>query len=227
MIRLACGLLAAILLAGCGAGETAGTASVWVTRDRGAEVLLVRKVPAGLTAMQALRRVAKVETRYGGRYVQAINGMEGSLSARRDWFYFVNGYEGDRSAAEYRLHPGDIEWWDYRSWARSGDQRVPVVVGAFPEPFLHGYAGKRREAVVVGTRGAGVRALAKRLQARIVENRSEASEDANVLLLEGAGPTRFSAEEGNSPGDRVVFRFAGDWRELLRGAFRFRYEVDS
>jgi hypothetical protein len=224
--RLACGLAAALLV-GCGAGETGGTASVWVTRDRGAKVLLVRKVPAGLTAMQALRRVAKVETRYGGRFVQAINGMEGSLSARRDWFYFVNGYEGDRSAAEYRLHPGDIEWWDYRSWERSSDQRVPVVVGAFPEPFLHGYGGKRREAVVVGGRGKGVQALAKRLQARVVEKRAEAPEDANVLLLEGAGATRFSAEEGSSPGDRVVFRFAGNWRELLRGAFRFRYEVGS
>jgi hypothetical protein len=217
----------AALLAGCGAGETSGTASVWVTRDRGAKVLLVKKVPAGLTGMQALRRVAEVETRYGGRFVQAINGLEGSVSARRDWFYFVNGYEGDRSAAEYRLHPGDVEWWDYRSWAGGGAQHIPVVVGAFPEPFLHGYGGKRRPAVVMGLKGPAVRALATRLRARVLRPGATAPGDANVLVIAGRGRTRFAAEGGTSPGDRVVFTFAGDWRELLRGAFRFRYEVGA
>ena len=92
--------------------------------------------------MRALASEADVETRYGGRYVQAVNGIEGSLSAQRDWFWFVNGYEGDRSAASYRLHDGDVAWLDYRAWQREGEARV--VVGAFPEPFLHGYAGKTR-----------------------------------------------------------------------------------
>src|SRR5262249_23549767 len=130
-------VVAAVALAGCG-GATAqrGHATLWVTRDRGSHVLLVRQVPAGLTAMQALDRVADIETRYGGRYVQGIDGVDGSLSAQRDWFYFVNGIEADRSAAEYRLHDGDVEWWDYRSWARR--MRQPVVVGAFPAPFSHG-----------------------------------------------------------------------------------------
>jgi uncharacterized protein DUF4430 len=223
--RIALLFAGAALLTGCGAGETSGTASVWVTRDRGAKVLLVDTVPAGLTAMQALRRVAEVKTRYGGRFVQAINGLEGSLSARRDWFYFVNGYEGDRSAAEYRLHDGDIEWWDYRSWASRSTQHVPVVVGAFPEPFLHGYGGKRRPAVVVGSKGQGVRALARRLRARVLPTGAAAPRDFNVLRIERSRTTRFDAEGGTSPGDRVVFTFAGDWRELLRGAFRFRYEV--
>lgn len=228
MTRVALFLLAGALLTGCGAGETAsGTASVWVTRDRGAKVLLVETVPAGLTAMQALRRVAEVKTRYGGRFVQAINGIEGSVSGRRDWFYFVNGYEGDRSAAEYRLHPGDVEWWDYRSWARGSGEHVPVVVGAFPEPFLHGYGGKRRPAVVVGARGRAVRTLAKRLRARMLKPGSRPPDDANVLVLAGSGTTRFAAEGGTSPGDRVVFTFAGDWRKLTRGAFRFRYEVGA
>src|SRR3989442_1778376 len=121
-------VLAAGVLAGCGGGEH-GKATLWVTRDRGAQVILDRHVPAGLTAMQALDRVADIKTRYGGRYVQAIDGIEGSLSGRRDWFYFINGYEADRSAAEYRLHAGDVEWWDYRSWR--GEMRRPVVVGAF------------------------------------------------------------------------------------------------
>jgi hypothetical protein len=125
--------VAAALLAGCGAGgDGGGKAQVWITRDRGTHVLAVRTVPAGLTGMQALDRVAAIDTRYGGRFVESINGHRGSLRARRDWFYFVNGIEGDRSAAEYRLRDGDIEWWDLRSWKR--EMSVPVVVGAWPQP---------------------------------------------------------------------------------------------
>ena len=93
-------------------------------------------VPAGLTAMQALDRVADVKTRYGGRFVQAIGGAQGSLSARRDWFYFVNGIEGDRSAAEVRLRAGDVEWWDSAELGERPDEpagrgrRLPEAVPA-------------------------------------------------------------------------------------------------
>ncbi len=136
MRRSALVVLAAAALAGCGGADASrqGTATVWVTRDRGAQVLVQKTVPAGLTAMQALDRVADVETRYGGRFVQAVNGVEGNAGAQRDWFYFVNGVEADRGATEVRLHAGDVEWWDYRSW-HGGAISVPVVVGAFPKPF--------------------------------------------------------------------------------------------
>jgi hypothetical protein len=145
--RLAAALAAVALLAGCaGSASSNGEATIWLTRDRGRQVLLVRTVPAGLTAMQGLDRVADIETSYGGRYVQSIEGISGSAGGRRDWFYFVNGVEGDRGAAEYRLHAGDVEWWDYRSWARA--PRVPLVVGAFPEPFVHGYGGSSHPTAV-------------------------------------------------------------------------------
>jgi uncharacterized protein DUF4430 len=98
------GLVLALLLAACaGAGEEQGTATLWVTRDRGAEVLRETAVPAGQTVMRALDGEADVETRYGGRFVQAIDGLEGSLAEGRDWFFFVNGVAADRGAAEYRL----------------------------------------------------------------------------------------------------------------------------
>ena len=106
-------LLLVVLLAGCG-GSSDGTATLRVTRDRGQHVLLVARVPAELTAMQALEREAKVETSYGGRFVVTINGL--ASASRHDWFYFVNGVLGDRSAAEVRLHEGDQLWWDYRAW---------------------------------------------------------------------------------------------------------------
>ena len=71
--RLAALLLALGALAGCGeeaAGE--GKAHLWITRDRGSEVVLTATVPAGISAMDALRRRADVETRYGGRFVSSI-----------------------------------------------------------------------------------------------------------------------------------------------------------
>jgi hypothetical protein len=141
-------VVAAIACAGCSIGpEAKGSgASLTVTRDFGA-VEMARaskgKLPAGETAMRLLERRSKVETRYGGRFVNAIDGVRSATTGgqRRDWFYYVNGIEASVSAAEKRLHPGDSVWWDYRDWA--GAMRVPAVVGAFPEPFAHGSDGKR------------------------------------------------------------------------------------
>jgi hypothetical protein len=152
--RAAASLLALVLvLAACGGGDEAsvsysggGDPALWVTKDRGAEVLVDTAVPAGLSAIAALDRAADVDTRYGGRFVQSVNGVEGSLAGQRDWFYFLNGIEPDRGGAEVKLRPGDVLWWDYRDWSKEAQQ--PVVVGAFPEPFLHGWDGRRRPAEV-------------------------------------------------------------------------------
>jgi hypothetical protein len=111
---------------------------VWVTQDRGARVVFSGTVPAGLNAIQAVERKLKVTTRYGGRYVQSIDGVSGSLSSQHDWFFWVDGIEGDRSAADVRLHAGDVVWWDYRHWT-GATMSIPVVAGAWPQPFLsHG-----------------------------------------------------------------------------------------
>ena len=65
-------LLLALVAAGGGGAREHGTATLWVTRDRGAHVLYAGTVPAGLTAMQALDRKRDITTRYGGRFVQSI-----------------------------------------------------------------------------------------------------------------------------------------------------------
>ena len=210
-------LLVALALAGCGEERTgSGTASLWVTRDRGAEVIHTGTVPAGISALEAVDRELDVETRYGGRFVQAIEGVDGSLADQRDWFWYVNGLEGDTSAAEYRLRPGEILWWDYRSWATQ--MQVPVVVGAFPEPFLHGLDGDVPPAVVVG--GSPVAGkLARVIGGRVAPR---APPGANVLrIVPGRG---FSASRS---GDRVVFTVgAEDAPRLARnpGLARYRYE---
>ena len=192
-------------------------------------MILAQKVPAGLTAMQALDRSADIKTRYSGRYVQAINGIEGSIDARRDWFYFINGYEADRSAAEYRLHDGDVEWWDFRSWRTR--MREPVVIGAFPEPFVHGFGGSRLPARVVFLLEAQ-RPAAERL-AKLVGGRATkalnagSTENVNVLMLRPGKLPSFRASGGNAPGDPVVFTFSGDPELLLRNIpfGRFRYQA--
>jgi hypothetical protein len=223
-------LAAALAVAGCGgrAGGD-GEATLWVTRDQGGQVLVDARVDAGQTLLRALRSRADVETRYGGRFVQAIEGVEGSLGAQRDWFWYVNGVEGDRSAAEYRLRDGDVAWWDYRSWTDA--ERVPVVVGAFPEPFLHGFDGHVRAAAVRYAPGleADARRVARRIGATSVAPRGvPAAPDANVFVLARGAPRLVATERtaGSKAGAPVVFTFSGDVDALLtRGVARRRYSL--
>jgi Domain of unknown function (DUF4430) len=115
-------LLCVLALAACGGGGH-GSATLKVTRDHGRQVLLIARVPAGLTAMQALERKAHVRTSYGGRFVTSINGL--ASATQQDWFYFINGVAGDRGATEVRLHDGDFELWDYRRWSNPAEVQKP------------------------------------------------------------------------------------------------------
>jgi hypothetical protein len=223
-------LLAAVSFAGCGQ-RGKGKAQVWVTRDRGATVLDRGTVPVGLTALQGLDRIARIETGYGGAFVNEIDGVAGSRTRQRDWFFFVNGYEADRGAASYRLRAGDVEWWDYRSWR--GSERVPVVVGAFPEPFLHGYDGKRRAAAVRFRSGlrSEADALAKVVHARSVAAIGKPVASAANLLVVTAGRPGIVAQlrDGERAGDPVRFVVTGRAfaRALARdpGLVRHRYQA--
>ena len=141
-------LLVALLVAGCGLGpgaERDGGAELRVTRDFGQRALFsasTPKVREGETVMRFLRSRRNVETRYGGRFVQAIDGLAGAgAGGRSDWFYWVNGIEASVGAAERELSPGDVVQWDHRRWGAA--MRVPATVGAYPEPFDHGTEGKR------------------------------------------------------------------------------------
>ncbi|MEO5575132.1 MAG: DUF4430 domain-containing protein [Gaiellaceae bacterium] len=212
-------LVVLVLLAGCGgSGGEEGKATLWVTKDRGAELLLETEVDAGQTLMRALGSKVELETRYGGRYVQSIDGLAGSLDEQRDWFWFVNGFEGDRSASAYRLRDGDVAWLDYRGWEREGEARV--VVGAFPEPFLHGYAGGTRPAVVrfEGSRTRATR-LARRIDADSIEPLGTAvPEGANVLEVRSGRPLATAELLGETAGDPVRFVLGGEVEPTRRYA---------
>jgi Domain of unknown function (DUF4430) len=169
-----------------------------------------------------LRSEAEVDTTFGGRFVQSIEDVSGDLGAKQDWFYFVNGVEADRGAAEYRLRPGDVLWWDYRSWA--GDAiSEPVVVGAFPEPFLHGYDGRVRPVAVrfaaEDMRGTAL-GLANLIGARSVEALSvPAAPQANTLVVVDEAPT-FNAtlrSPDGAAGSPVAFTISfEDAKRLLK-----------
>jgi hypothetical protein len=140
----------AVALAGCGLGSGPGTSNVTltVTRDFGSHAvgaLTKSHVPGSETVMRMLERSFRVGTRYGGGFVESINGLTGT-SGQRDWFYYVNGIEATAGAAQTAVHRGDRIWWDLHDWAATDS--IPAVVGSFPEPFLHGIGGKRLPTVL-------------------------------------------------------------------------------
>jgi hypothetical protein len=141
-------VLGIVALTGCGlgAGAAPSAVQVLVTRDFGERTL--RSVPAPKvagqeTVMRLLMRNATVLTRYSGGFVQSIDGLSGGQERGRavDWFYYVNGVQASRGAAETAVHPGDRIWWDRHDWTAT--ESIPAVVGSFPEPFLNGLEGKR------------------------------------------------------------------------------------
>lgn len=201
-------LLLSILLAGCGLGageERKGDgAEVRVTRDFGRVTLGSAeraKVRQGDTVMRFLRSSFDVRTRYGGGFVQSIGKRAGGGAGDQvDWFYWVNGIEADVGAAEYDLSPGDRVQWDHRDW--SAAMRVPAIVGAYPEPFEHGYRGKR---------------LPVRLECG--DSSSKACETVKGRL-EGDGVPVSSSVIGTAYSDKIIRVIVAPWREarLARAA---------
>jgi uncharacterized protein DUF4430 len=148
-------------VAGCGFGSgpsSKGTATLIVTRDYGSKSLVKATdadPPESETVIRMLDREAQVTTRYGGGFVQSIDGLSGGeIGGRRyDWFFYVNGIESPVGSAEVRVRGGDRIWWDYRDWTDA--MRVPAVVGSWPEPFAQAAAGVDRAAVRIVCLGGG------------------------------------------------------------------------
>ena len=153
-----------------------------------------------------------------GRAAEARSPPPGSLRERLPW--------PTRGSAECRLRAGDVEWWDYRSWR--GPAGRSVVVGAFPEPLVHGYGGKRRPTVVLsGDRPLGTR-IARLVGGSVART---APADANVVAIvpERPGTNRFYAQL-RKPGAGSPVRFVLDPRFAARllskpRLARFRYSV--
>ena len=146
-------LLAALTAAGCGLGPGAdvGSVELTVTHEFGAEPVLEKQVEVkeSATVMRVLEGAAEITTRYGGGFVQSIDGVAEKTGGGRahDWFFFVDGVESPIGAAEYQLRGGERIWWDYRDWTAAS--YVPAVVGSFPAPLVGGYRGREHPVTLV------------------------------------------------------------------------------
>jgi Domain of unknown function (DUF4430) len=203
-------LIAALAAAGCGLGpgEDRGDVELTVTRDYGAESLLNRPVgdvTESDTVMRVLDRNAEITTRYGGGFVQSIDGLEADRSRGDsfDWFFYVNGIESPVGAADYELRGGERIWWDYREWSEA--MRVPAVVGSWPQPFVGGYEGKRRP-VIVDCQGRG-EACAE------VQNRLEAAGVA-MTTADGTNTSYMSTESAHRSTGGAIRVLVGPWARV-------------
>jgi hypothetical protein len=183
-------LLAAFAAAGCGLGPGAdvGGVELTVTREFGSAPVLERSVEASesSTVMRVLEGNAKISTREGGGFVQAIEGV---AEAHRggdpyDWFFYVDGVESPVGAADYALHGSERIWWDYRDWAAT--DHVPAVVGSWPAPFVSGYEGRSHPVAVECEGGGGACTMAREALRR--EGVAVASGSASGAIRVLVGP---------------------------------------
>lgn len=114
------------------AGQAPPPVTVRVTSDFSSAPLAHATVSAaGRTAMDALRECAGVETRLGGGFVTAINGVK--AGGGREWFYYINGRLADAGAGSRKMNPGDHLWWDIHAW--EGAAPITALIGCYPLPF--------------------------------------------------------------------------------------------
>jgi hypothetical protein len=217
--------LCVLAAAGCGLGpgKDEGDVDLTITRDYGGTVMLHKStsIHESDTALRVLDRSADITTRYGGGFVQSIDGLSGAQNGGRtsDWFFYVNGIESPVGAAEFDLSGGDRIWWDYRDWTAA--MRVPAVVGSWPEPFVHGFRGANYAAEVecegaappCGEVGDRLRAAGAK-----APDTGGSSETVDVVV----GPWNFVRRDpagrllSQGPGSSGVFaRFVGTRRPLL------------
>jgi hypothetical protein len=198
-VRRALTVVVCIAFAGCGFGEGEerdGGADLRVTRDFGHEQLAARAVDTireDETVMRLLQSHHDVETRFGGNFVDEIDGLRGAGS--RDWIYYVNGIWADHGAAERELEPGDVVQWDNHDW--SAAQRIPAIVGAYPEPFRSGSGGER---------------LPTRLECADTE--SQVCGDVKEELNRAGARVSTTQVGASAGGDELLRVLVGRWEEI-------------
>jgi hypothetical protein len=219
---------AALAVAGCGLGpgDDLGQVGITVTRDFGAERMVAPAsddVNESDTVMRVLERNAEITTRYGGGFVQSIDGLEGDYGggSSLDWFFYVNGVESTVGAADVQLHGGEAVWWDYRDW--SAATSIPAVVGSWPQPFSGGYEGHEHPTVVECRGGGAACATAEsRLRDAGATLTSSASDASPIRVLVGPwaqieSDSAASQLESGPEGSGVYARFeaSGDGEALV------------
>ncbi|MBK8295359.1 MAG: DUF4430 domain-containing protein [Solirubrobacterales bacterium] len=181
-----------------------------MTRDYGNQVLVEKSLDDLTESGDAIRVLddnADVETRYGGDFVQSVDGLEGGTPGGRsfDWFFSVNGIVSEVGGAEFPVNAGDQVWWDYRDWTDA--MEVGAVVGAFPAPMSTGYRGSDWPVSVECLDSADA-------CRRVKERLTEAGVDADISV-DGMSPT----------GDTLRF-VVGTWDRVKADTDASRIESD-
>lgn len=151
----------ALVLAGCDASALRADPTdnstrilgrrVWVTltTDGGRRLVTRRsvRIERGDTALDVLGSVADVRLAPDGTIAQ-VNGEGGGAlrtfgPEQAAWYYRVDGIESLGVAPHrFRVQPGQSIWWDLRRYDIY--ERLPVAVGAFPEPLFSGWRDANR-----------------------------------------------------------------------------------
>jgi len=165
-------LTALVALSGCGPSSRTGgdEMALTVTRDYGrTDVIALQheRVPEKGELARVLQRYA---------------------NPRDTESLFVNGILVAKPAAQLEIHGGDRVWLDQHD--RGIAPAIPAVVGAFPEPFVHGSDGKRLPVRVEceNPRAGACSAVAEKLVAlgvvagRSIISRSAADETLRILV---------------------------------------------
>jgi hypothetical protein len=222
-ILAAVAAISAAAVAGCGLGpgKDQGDVQLTVSRDYGSKVLLQKQdsIHESDTVFRVLDRSADVTTRYGGGFVQSIDGLSGTQGAgsSQDWFFYVNGIESPVGATQYDLSGGDRIWWDYRDW--SAAMRVPAVVGSWPEPFAHGFQGQHWTVhPVCLVSGPACQVVVDRLASAGVRDPGTGPNAINLEIgtwnsIRRQAPTGLLADGPDQSG--VFARFVGERKPLL------------
>lgn len=125
------------------------SATIIITKNFSREVIQENTItiPAGSSALDALKKVAKVETSYGGGFVTSINNMKsGYPDEKSDWFYYVNGFFANKGASNYIMTEGDFIRWDYHNWEF---QSQSAIFADYPKHFVKGYGGKISPTIII------------------------------------------------------------------------------
>jgi len=210
------GLLAATALAGCGPSTSTGgdEIALTVTRDYGRTDLIA----LGHENVPPKGGLGPIFQRYANpRDTQSV---------------FVNGILATDPVARLEVKGGDRVWLDQHDEGAAA--AIPAVVGAFPEPFLHGADGKKLPVRVEcqNPRGAPCSAVADKLvglgvvAGRSIISRSAADETLRILVapwkqLRGREFEADSIDRGPAAsGVFARFDAAGDHLLVLNAAGR-------
>jgi hypothetical protein len=156
------------------------------------------KPAQGLTAMEMLRNVTSVETRYGGLYLYAMFGRNSDISKRIDWLYYVNGVYMGTGLATYRPKQGEVIHLDYHRWG--GYAASPGFLSGYPNKLIYGVDGQVGNTTIVSPEAlAGVaKRLAKYLEGwlgyrpEVMDPASVAEDDLGENLIILATPSESS-----------------------------------